>query len=114
LIPNRFTLAALDHCAVFVQVNHGQRFQHGALGAGQGTSRFQVVGQALGFVQRSRLKGGRELSLADEPGMQCEQSEEEMVVSSHGGPPMHLRHRLDPLIIERRSVDDSTNVSALR
>jgi hypothetical protein len=56
LTPNRFTLAALDHAAVFVRVNHGQLFQHGALGAGQVTSRFQVVGQALGFVQRSRQK----------------------------------------------------------
>jgi len=61
-------------------VNLGQSLQKRPLGSGQLASGFQVVGQALGFVERPSLEGEHELPLVNNPVLECEQSKEEMAV----------------------------------
>jgi hypothetical protein len=95
---------------LYVLGNEG--LQQGALLGVEFTVCDEVVGQAAGLVQRPRLKRGDELTLIDHSDLQGQQPKQEMVVGSHGSPPLHLRRRPDPLATERRSVGDRMNVSA--
>ena len=76
--------ALLDVAAVGFQVNLGQRLQQRPLGGGQVASGLQMVGQALGLVERPGLEGGDELALVDDAVLKCEQSEEQMAVGGGG------------------------------
>jgi hypothetical protein len=58
--------------------------QERPLGAGQVAAGFQVVGQALGLVERPGLEGREELALVDQAVLKREQSEKEMAVSGGG------------------------------
>src|SRR5262249_12794716 len=66
------------------QVNLGQSLQEGPLGASQVAASLQVVGQALGFVERPGLEGGEKLPRVDQAVLKREQSEKEMAVSDGG------------------------------
>ena len=64
--------ALLDIPPVRFQVNTGQRFQQGALGAGQVAARLQVVRQASCLVERPGLECSHELALVDDAVLQRE------------------------------------------
>ena len=73
--------ALLDVAPMRFQVDLGQRLQQRPLGTGQVAASFQVVGQALGLVERPGLEGGDKLALVDQAVLQGEQSEKEMAFS---------------------------------
>ena len=79
------------------QVDVDQRLQQRRLGVGQVAPGFEVVGQALGLVERPGLEGGDELALVDEAVLKREQSEQEMAVGGGG-------HGMAPIVVGRRDA----------
>ena len=58
----------------------GKGLEQRPLGAAQVASRFKVLRQALGLVQRPGLEGMHELSLVDDPVLKSEQSQKQLAV----------------------------------
>jgi hypothetical protein len=105
--------ALLHIAAMSLEVPRHQRLDGGAVLVVQVSSRGQVVGQALGPIERPGLERGHELDLVDDAVLEREQSKEEMAVGSHWDPPVDLGRRSEPPTIESCPVDDPMNVPIL-
>jgi hypothetical protein len=83
--------AALDVAVVPLDVASHQSLDGRAIVRVQLAAGFQMVGQALGFIERSRLEGGDKLGLVDQAVLKGEQPEKEMAVCGGG-------HKIAPIV----------------